>query len=254
MIMEKQNNLGKVFLIPGPKPESEFNSYLVLRDNQLILKYGNVNNLRFNDNVVYLYIGLEERFTYGDCIIEESNDFTLPAVLTKEHADISLYFEPNQWNLTAMKMIGSNDSRFIRQHVSPLPSDFVKKYVEFHNAGGTITEIALDKLPFPDGSIDYSISVEFKKQEEPKSEFDKIFEEYDDVYQPLNRGDFSVGFNAAVSHYDSKLYNALHKLVQLKDLKDNFGKTETYEREQPKAWDEARQILNELNIDEDEQP
>jgi hypothetical protein len=42
------------------------------------------------------------------------------------------------------------------------------------------------------------------------------------------------------------LAGALERLVELKDYKDAHGKDDHYEREQPEAWQQARDVLNTL--------
>lgn len=44
-----------------------------------------------------------------------------------------------------------------------------------------------------------------------------------------------------------KLLEALGELVELKNLKDRYGKTENYEVRQPNAWEKAKEAITEYN-------
>lgn len=60
---------------------------------------------------------------------------------------------------------------------------------------------------------------------------------------------FTDGYNLAMqseqseSYQDERLRNCFKRLVGLKQYKDRYGKTEHYERNQPKVWEEAFSIV-----------
>lgn len=49
----------------------------------------------------------------------------------------------------------------------------------------------------------------------------------------------------ALEHYD-ELEDTLTRLVELKEYRDKFGKTEHYTKERPILWDKARRLINEI--------
>lgn len=92
------------------------------------------------------------------------------------------------------------------------------------------------------------------KISELKEELANEYSCYDNVFYGSGEFDYRVkhfkaGFDTAMElqlPVQNKLINALRHLVVLKKVKDKYGKTETYLDQQPKAWEYAIEVLNEI--------